>query len=137
MKTNLKAEIGKLGVAIVYLFGSKATRRASRLSDIDIGIVLKTPASGRDTRTLYHMLYQLFSEVYPRSKLDIVFLQTAPLTLQYSAIKDGKILFEEDPRFTADYVNLVMNQYLDFKPVLDLFDQVSMERYAKTESSSK
>jgi hypothetical protein len=69
--------------------------------------------------------------------LDIVFLQTAPLTLQYSAIKDGKILFEEDPRFTADYVNLVMNQYLDFKPVLDLFDQVSMERYAKTESSSK
>jgi predicted nucleotidyltransferase len=137
MKTNLKAEIGKLGVAIVYLFGSKATRRASRLSDIDIGIVLKTPAPGRDTRALYHMLYQLFSEVYPRSKLDIVFLQTAPLTLQYSAIKDGKILFEEDPKLTADYVNLVINQYLDFKPVLDLFDQVSMERYAKTESSSK
>jgi len=137
MKRDLKGKIEKLGVGIVYLFGSKATGRASRLSDIDIGIVLKTQASESDPRTLYHMLYQLFSELYPRSKLDIVFLQTAPLSLQYSAIKDGKILFEEDPKLTADYVNLVINQYLDFKPVLDLFDQVSMERYAKTESSSK
>ena len=137
MKKKSKEELKKLGVAIVYLFGSKATGRTSRLSDIDIGIVLKTPASERHSRTLYHMLYQLFSEVYPSSKLDIVFLQTASLSLQYAAIKDGKILFEEDPKLTADYVNLVINQYLDFKPVLDLFDQVSMERYAKTESSSK
>jgi len=137
MRRGLKSKIGKLGVAIVYLFGSKATGRASPLSDIDIGIVLKSPASESDPRTFYHIFYQLFSEVYPRSKLDIVFLQTASLSLQYAVIKDGKILFEEDPKLTADYVNLVINQYLDFKPVLDLFDQVSMERYAKTESSSK
>jgi predicted nucleotidyltransferase len=137
MKKNLREELKKLGVAIIYLFGSKATGRASRLSDIDIGIVLKTPASGKDPRALYHMLYQLFSEVYPRSKLDIVFLQSAPLALQYSAIKDGKILFEEDPKLTADYEQGVINQYLDFRPILDYFDRVTMERYAKTESSSK
>jgi predicted nucleotidyltransferase len=135
MKRDFKAKLEKLGISIVYLFGSEAIGRASRLSDIDIGIVLKSPASGGDPRTLYHMLYQLFSELYPRSKLDIVFLETAPLSLQYSAIRDGKLIFEKDPKFTADYVNLVINQYLDFRPVLDLFDQVSMERYAKTENS--
>lgn len=137
MKRDFRGKIEKLGVGIVYLFGSKATGRASPLSDIDIGIVLKTQASESDPRTLYHMLYQLFSEVYPRSKLDIVFLQTASLSLQYAVINEGKIIFEEDPRHTADYEQGVINQYLDFKPVLDLFDQVSMERYAKTESSSK
>jgi predicted nucleotidyltransferase len=131
MKKDLKAKIEKLGVAIVYLFGSKATGRASRLSDIDIGIVLKTPASERDPRTLYHMLYQLFSEVYPRSKLDIVFLQTASLSLQYAVINEGKIIFEEDPRHTADYEQGVINQYLDFRTVLDFFDRVTMERYGK------
>jgi predicted nucleotidyltransferase len=131
MRRDLKVKIEKLGVAIIYLFGSKATGRASRLSDIDIGIVLKTPASESDPRTLYHMLYQLFSEVYPRSKLDIVFLHAAPLSLQYAAIKEGKIIFEEDPKFTADYENRVINQFLDFKPVLDFFDRVTMERYAK------
>ena len=131
MKRDLKAKIEKLGVAIVYLFGSKATGRTSRLSDIDIGVILKNPAFEKDTRALYQVLYEIFTEICPNSKLDIVFLQTAPLALQYSAIKDGKILFEEDPKFTADYVNLLINQYLDFKPVLDFFDQVSMERYAK------
>jgi predicted nucleotidyltransferase len=131
MKRDFKVKLEKLGVAIVYLFGSKATGRASRLSDIDIGVVLKTPAFGRGTRTLYHMVYQLFSELYPRSKLDIVFLQTASLSLQYAAIKEGKIIFEEDSRRTADYEQGVINQYLDFRPVLDFFDRVTMERYGK------
>jgi predicted nucleotidyltransferase len=131
MKRDFKIRLGKLGVAIVYLFGSKAIGRTSRLSDIDVGIVLKIPASGRDIRTLYHMLYQLFSELYPRSKLDIVFLQTASLSLQHSAIREGKIIFEENPRHTADYEQGVVNQYLDFRTVLDFFDRVMMERYAK------
>jgi predicted nucleotidyltransferase len=131
MKRDLKVKIEKLGVAIVYLFGSKAAGRASPLSDIDIGIVFKNPASKRDSRTLYHMLYQLFSAVYPRSKLDIVFLQTAPLSLQYSAIREGKIIFEENPRHTADYEQGIINHYLDFRAVLDFFDRVTMETYAK------
>lgn len=131
MKRELKDKLRKLGIAVVYLFGSKAIGRGTRLSDIDIGVILKNPAFEKDTRAVYQVLYEIFTEIYPNSKLDIVFLQTAPLALQYSAIKDGKILFEEDPKFTADYVNLLINQYLDFKPVLDFFDQVSMERYAK------
>ncbi len=120
-----------MGIFVVYLFGSKTIGRGSRLSDIDVGVVFKIPPLSSDTRSLYNVLYRLFSELYPNSKLDIVLLQAAPLPLQYFAIKDGKILFEEDPIFTADYENLVINQYLDFRPVLDFFDRVATERYAK------
>ncbi|MGQ9645093.1 MAG: type VII toxin-antitoxin system MntA family adenylyltransferase antitoxin [Thermodesulfobacteriota bacterium] len=134
MKRDFKAKLDRLGVAIVYLYGSRATGRASPLSDMDIGIVLKHPSSEADQRTLYHMFYQLFSEVYPRAKLDIVFLQTAPLSLQFSAIREGKIMFQEDPRRTADYEQGVINQYLDFRTVLDLFDRVTLEGYGKGES---
>lgn len=119
-------------ISIVYLFGSRAMGRGLRSSDIDIGVVLKDSPSGKDTRALYQNLYDIFSGVYPTSKLDIVFLQVASLSLQYFAIKEGKVLFEEDPTFTADYENFVINQYLDFRPVLDFFDRVTMERYAKT-----
>jgi hypothetical protein len=63
--------------------------------------------------------------------VDIVFLQMAPLPLQFCAIKEGKIIFEEDPIFTADYEYGVINQYLDFRPVLDFFDKVATERYAE------
>ena len=132
MKKEIRRELKELGVSTVYLFGSRASQRQSRLSDIDIGVVLKKPPLGGDTRPTYDRLYRLFTEVYPALKLDIVFLQTAPVALQYSAVKEGKILFEEDPVFTADYEYSVINQYLDFRPVLDRFDQVAMERYAKT-----
>ncbi|MEW6377583.1 MAG: nucleotidyltransferase domain-containing protein [Thermodesulfobacteriota bacterium] len=131
MKKIFKEKFKRLGISIVYLFGSKATGRGNKLSDIDIGVLIKDlPLSG-DTRVLYNALYKLFSELYPKSKLDIVFLQKSPLSLQYSALKDGKVLFEEDPILTVDYEQRVINQYLDFRPVLDFFDQVGMQRYAQ------
>ncbi len=131
MKKIFKETLKQLGISIVYLFGSKATGRSNKLSDIDIGVVLKNSPLSGNTRGLYNVLYKLFSEIYPKSKLDIVFLQKAPLSLRYSAIKEGRILFEEDPTLTADYEYKVINQYLDFRPVLDLFDQIGMERYAQ------
>ncbi|MGZ3534844.1 MAG: type VII toxin-antitoxin system MntA family adenylyltransferase antitoxin [Thermodesulfobacteriota bacterium] len=131
MKKEIKEEFKRLGIAIIYLFGSKVTRRNNRLSDIDIGVVFKDSSLISDSRKLYNDLFLLFSEVYPRSKIDIVFLQKTPFSLEYSAIKNSKILFEEDPIFTADYEYAVINRYLDFRPVLDFFDHVGMERYAQ------
>jgi predicted nucleotidyltransferase len=132
MKKALKSKFEDLGIIIVYLFGSKATGRESPLSDVDIGVVLKAVPAENTTRHLYHNLYELLSEIYQDPGLDIVFLQTASLSLQYSAVKEGKILFERDRQSTVEYENHVINQYLDFRPVLDFFDQVTMETYAKT-----
>jgi len=130
MRKEFKEKFKRLGISIVYLFGSRITGGGNKLSDIDIGVVLKDLPSSGDTRVLYNALYKLFSKLYSDSKIDIVFLQKAPLSLQYSSIKDGKVLFEEDPILTADYEYRVVNQYLDFRPVLDFFDNVGMERYA-------
>jgi predicted nucleotidyltransferase len=131
MKREFKDKFKQLGISIVYLFGSKVTGRGNKWSDRDIGVVLKNLPPSSDTRALYNALYKLFSELYPKSKIDIVFLQKAPLSLQYSAIKEGKVLFEVNPKITVDYENKVVNQYLDFRPILDLFDHIRMERYAQ------
>jgi predicted nucleotidyltransferase len=134
MKKKLKEKLNKLGVAIVYLFGSAVAGSKSPLSDVDIGVVLKNAPSGKKTKDIYHDLYELFTEIYPSEKLDIVFLQESSLSLQYSAVCEGKVLFETDPILTADYKHSVMSQYLDFRPILDYFDKVTMERYAETEN---
>jgi uncharacterized protein len=131
MKKELKTKLEELRIITVYLFGSRATGRESRLSDIDIGVVLEKTPSEKEARNLYDKLYAIFTEVYPSSKLDIVFLQKAPLSLQYSAVREGKTLFERKPELTMDYENIVINQYIDFRPVLDYFDRITMERYAK------
>ena len=129
MKKKIKEEIKKLGISIIYLFGSRAVGRGSPLSDVDIGVVLKNPPVDGDIRDLYNKIYGVLSDQYSGSKLDLVFLQTAPLALQFFAVKEGKVLFEENPRNTADYEKRVIQEYLDFRPVLDLFDRVTAERY--------
>jgi predicted nucleotidyltransferase len=131
MRKELRNRLKGLQVSVVYLFGSGAIGKKTRLSDTDIGVVLKAPLFDKDTRSLYNFLNGLFSKLYRESKIDIVFLQAAPLSLQYFAIKGGKILFEEDPLVTADYEQGVINQYLDFKPVLEFFNRSMGERYAK------
>ena len=45
-------------IYLVYLFGSKAKRRESPLSDTDIGVFKKTLLNA-DTRVLYNMCYQM------------------------------------------------------------------------------
>ena len=75
-------------------------------------------------------LYNIFQELYPDKKVDIVFLQISPLPFQYSAIKEAKVLFEEDSRITADYESYVINMNLDFKSVLEYFDKIASMRYA-------
>ncbi len=79
MKKEFKAELKKIGVSVVYLFGSRATGRESHTSDVDIGVVLREPIE--DTRSSYKVLYELFSAIYPPSRVDIVFLHKASLSL--------------------------------------------------------
>ena len=129
MKKKDKDALGNLGVAVVYLFGSRALGVDSPLSDVDIGVVFEFEPPG-DNRLLYQETYDILSGIYPRRRLDVVFLQKAPIALQFSAIDTGKVLFEVDPKLTADYENRVVNEYLDFRPVLAIFDEAMGDRYA-------
>ncbi|MGB9700339.1 MAG: type VII toxin-antitoxin system MntA family adenylyltransferase antitoxin [Thermodesulfobacteriota bacterium] len=129
MKNKLKKELKKLGVNTIYLFGSKAIRRASELSDVDLGFVFKEIPAEEDISFFYNNLYELFSEIFPDAKLDIVFLQRASLPLQYMAIKEGKVIFEDDLIFTADYEYNVIKNYIDFAPILEMFDKIMFEKY--------
>jgi hypothetical protein len=82
------------------------------MSGTDIAVVLMEPAVVKDTRVLYNVLYDLFAEQYPAEKIDIVFLQIAPVPLQYHALTEGKIVFESDRRITANYEEYVRTMYL-------------------------
>lgn len=123
----------ELGIIAVYLFGSESEGATTTRSDIDIGIVLKDPKKLEDTLPLYNAIYSELSKVFKPTffkEIDIVFLQNAPITLQYNAIIYGKVIYEEDPIQRADYEERVIKQYMDFKPILEYFDKVASKRYA-------
>lgn len=127
MKKNLRKKLKEAGVAIAYLFGSSATGLKDKESDIDIGIVFENglPLSSLET---YNKLYALFSEIFQSKEIDIIFLEDAPLSLQFEAIKYGKVLYEKDTNSRLDYEEKTMLKYADFLPLEEEMERVILER---------
>ena len=77
---------------------------------------------------LYGDLSALFSKIFniheltsPKRRLDLVFLQEAPIVFQYKVITEGKILYESSFDFRTDYEDRVLRKYLDFEFVNNLY----------------
>ena len=132
---NLKAEhifrLKELNVDVVYLFGSYAENVQHSLSDLDIGIVLQNEEQLRQNSfERYNEFYDLFTEVFSQfdSELDIVFLNTAPLELQFDVVRHGKVLFEISQEERLSYEDRIQMLSMDFHPLLQEMNAAVLEK---------
>jgi len=124
MRLNAKP-LKKNKVAIDFLFGSKITKTVHPGSDIDIGVVFEDEKLRiKKPSEVYGDLYQVFSKAFNTSAPDIVYLREAPLSLQFKAINEGKIIYQSSGKYLADYREEVMIKYFDFQFVEDCFNRV-------------
>jgi predicted nucleotidyltransferase len=118
-----------LHVGVLYLFGSQVTGTTTPMSDIDVGVVFTSPEPLVESADTYTRLYDVLTDVLPGpARVDVVFLQRTPPAFQFNAIRTGEVLFEADPVFRADYEERVVNEYLDFEPVLREFSAALLAR---------
>ena len=120
-------QLRELGVSLIYLFGSVAEGNAHDLSDLDIGIVLQSEPSN-DVSVLYNTLYDIFTEIFPGEKVDIVFLQRTGLEMRFDAVTHGILLFEAGKNSHYDFAERIRLLYADFQPHLKEFDEQVLER---------
>ncbi len=130
----------KLEILAVYLFGSQAEGNIHPLSDVDIGVVFENPKRYIDkTMSPYIDLYQIFTEVLPKDYLrhrfktkehefDLLFLQFAPIHIQFNAIRNAKVLFESHRDKRLDYEEYVLKRHCDLKYFYDLRESAILER---------
>jgi len=131
----------KLGVDIVYLFGSYASGKYIHpLSDIDIGVVFSDPEKyRRNTMEAYGDLYSIFTDVLPKEYLrkrfelkahdfDLVFLQLAPYNFQFNAIKEGKVLYRSNKEVEYNYKEKVMLYTADLQYFFAMHKQAIWDR---------
>lgn len=115
IKSTLIKKIAlKYDLQLIYLFGSKATGRDTKVSDIDIAVLL----NNREAYNLKNLILDLifdFSRVFCSDKIDLVILNKASLAVQYNVISDGKILYELNPEIRYNYEVNLISLYLDFK----------------------
>lgn len=107
-------------VAVAYLLGSHARGAPHPFSDVDIGIVFKDPSVLKKSLKTHVRYYDLLADytesIKDHRELDLVFLQRVPLSLQFEAVSEGKIIYEADPKYEVEYKENVTNRYLDYEP---------------------
>lgn len=125
-----------LGVAAIYLIGSRATGAATPRSDYDFGVILKAGARAVDEHAyprLHQKLYRLLAESLPASDpppppgmlrdVDVVFLQRAPLYYTTHALKYGRLIFDGHPRLRVRFEENVRRDVMDFQPLRRTLEQ--------------
>jgi predicted nucleotidyltransferase len=104
----------KHDLQLIYLFGSRATSRETKLSDIDIAVLLNNRKVYKLKDLMLSLIFD-FSRVFSSDKIDLVILNKASLAVRYHVIYEGKILYEVNPETRYNYEVNSISLYLDFK----------------------
>ena len=106
-------------VIFAYLFGSLARDKVLPLSDIDIAIYLK---EGADFSQEKITILRNLIDILGTEEIDLILLNTAPLTLKARIVENKKILVDKDPFLRHSFESLVLREYFDFsKKEEDIF----------------
>ena len=119
---------GDQQVTALYLFGSFARGAEDALSDLDLAILFdpKTPPVDLGQLTLDYLVQ--INRLLVTDEVSFLVLNTAPLTLRYEVVHTGKVLVDNDPAVRLSFELYTEDLYMDFKPLLDAYDDALLEQ---------
>jgi len=97
-------------IYLTYLFGSFASGKVRKLSDVDIAVLLK---EGIEPLEKQLNLLAEITFILKTDEVDLVILNRAPISLQYTIISEGKLLVNREDKLRRDYEEKVSQDYLD------------------------
>lgn len=102
-------------VKLAYFFGSKANGTDGPLSDYDFAVYFDLDK--KETIKMFDIKFNLeakLSRELKTDKVDVVILNiTKSPEFKYSVIKEGKIIFEQEP-YRVLVEPRILNEYFDF-----------------------
>jgi len=106
-----------LNLSLVALFGSQATGKTRRGSDIDIAVL----SDRKEISPEYEFeVYQAFLWFFRRADVDVIMLNHAPSLLGYKVATIGKLLYEARPNVWRDFRLLAIKKHADAKKFYEL-----------------
>jgi predicted nucleotidyltransferase len=110
----------RVGVVSAYLFGSQASGRAHRESDVDVGVLLdrrRHPTAEARFEERLGLLGRL-THALSGAAVDVVVLNEAPAGLARRIVLDGTALFCSDPHTDRAFRRDVQLLAADLEPFL-------------------
>jgi predicted nucleotidyltransferase len=101
--------MGDSNIIFVYLFGGLARGKRRPLSDVDLGIYVK------DIKGLnYLSLFSKISKILCTDEIDLVVLNTAPISLVGRILQKRNLLMDKDPFLRHKYESRILREFFDF-----------------------
>lgn len=109
---------GRPEIAAAYLFGSQATGRTWKESDVDVAVVLAAGAP-REARARFDLRLDLMTVLSRAAhrETDVIDLEAAPPLLAFEAIRNGILIFSRDERRRVEVAARALMRYWDTKPL--------------------
>jgi len=117
-------------VRAVYLFGSTATGKTGKLSDIDIAVLLKEMPDAKTLLALKLDLISEFSGVFGSDRIDFVLLNDAAPLVAFEVISKGQLVYGKR-KDVAEFEANVSMQYHDIRYYYDKYAEVTINRVAE------
>ena len=96
-------------IIFAYLFGGLARNKRRPLSDVDLGIYVKN-IKGLN----YLSLFSKISKILCTDEIDLVVLNSAPISLAGRSLQKRKILIDKDPFLRHKYESRILREFFDF-----------------------
>jgi len=100
-------------VLLAYLFGSQAEGTAGPQSDYDIALLVRQPSLALQARLAHEIGIILGTD-----RVDVVFLNRAPVELAYAVIAQGQLLYQRSVAERVEFEAKVLSLYADYLPIL-------------------
>ncbi len=114
---------GQYNLADVFVFGSQIDGFARLDSDLDVGVRFENGLPGPEQRgKIYGELFADLIVCFPEQKLDLVFIDEAPLHFKYKIFTQGKMIFSQNQDKSLDFQENIFNLYRDKKYFIDEFE---------------
>jgi predicted nucleotidyltransferase len=105
-------------VEFAYLFGSMASGQQTRFSDVDLAVHLE---EGADVIQQTMDLYDRISKVFEPVKLDLIILNSAPISLSGRILTKSRLIYDRAPFRRHIYESLTLRMFWDFRIKEDAF----------------
>lgn len=117
------------GVLFAYIFGSQALGKTNFESDIDIAVYLDE----KRVKDLFEKRLSLIGKLEGilKKQTEVVVLnEIKSIFFKFVIIKEGKIIFERDQKKRVEFELSTIQEYFDFKPFIEKYDQAFIEKYS-------
>jgi predicted nucleotidyltransferase len=122
---------GRKEVSTLYIFGSLANGGERKESDIDLAVLIDEKLMKKKGYDRLKNDYYSASPAFSLRSVDIVILNTASPPLKHRILKTGKILFDRNGKFRANFTAKSIIEYLDYKPMEDIFRRAVADRFRR------